>query len=193
MVTWNTSEKSKQILASLENQKHNDTIMLAVYFSLPQAAWQNVTVKSSRHERLTDVYFAIRLRALLLKDFYTCRGMLLPNHRQAAGPGGNPTAFDQVGARGFLCQLPETSPAPSTELSFSCKDLHPNHQIGKPKLVVEGHARREGLNHIRRRTQAHCILGPEKILCGGTNPELGWRQGKFPLWAGVSLNILQSN
>lgn len=31
--------------------------MLAVYFSLPRAAWQKVTVKSSRHARSTDSYF----------------------------------------------------------------------------------------------------------------------------------------
>lgn len=122
MVTWNTSEKSKQILASLENQKHNDTIMLAVYFSQPQAAWQNVTVKSSRHERLTDVYFATRLHTFLLQDFCTCWEVsAAAPSPTAAAPRGNPTTSAMVGARGLLgssqsmCWAVKMWPVPSNQ------------------------------------------------------------------------------
>lgn len=167
-------------MASLENQKHNDTIMLAVYFSLPRAAWQNVTVKSSRHERLTDVYFATRLHALLLKASYTCQGMLLPRRHRAAAPRGSPAASPRVGARGSsssqtVSRAAESSRAPhrapAARIFPSTTKSSTQNSWWRGQQQVR--ARCERLIHITIRTEARCILGLEKKLGFGTDPGLG--------------------
>lgn len=172
MVTWNTSKKSKQILASLENQKHNDTIMLAVYFSLPRAAWQNVTVKSSRHERLTDVYFATRLHTFLLQDFCTCREVSAAAPSPTApAPQGNPTT-SAVGTWLQRCDLCHHISKLGVEEASGLQELCAIHK---------------GCDRIALCTEAQGILGLEKSWGCGPSPGIGWMCWKSPSELGFHL------
>lgn len=161
--------------------------MLAVYFSLPQAAWQNVTVKSSRHERLTDVYFAIRLHALLWKDFSTCRGMPCPSGRAAVAPAGNPAAFDQSGSSARSLR-PAGLWKPAKH-PIGCTDLHLNHQHtethdrGACKVLESHHTLRTGSLHPQAWENSALWYKPWAwLMILKTLP-----------WAVVLLNTLHSN